>query len=164
MASKKGIILTITIFASITAASFLIWVIPTNTQFTLVTSDYESNLDNVIAIRNVISNEIQTDFADLLNEKITPQEYIERAEISSTQINSQTIQLIESDPTEEWLDSYFKYIESLKKLNAQITETIVVANLKISDSEGDITNSFELIESLKNESDLLASESEQLRP
>ena len=42
--------------------------------------------------------------------------------------------------------------------------TVVVANLKISDSEGDITNSFELIESLKNESDLLASESEQLRP
>ena len=162
MVSKKGIILTIAILAGITAASFLIWIIPSSTQFTLVTSDYEANLDNVIAIRMVISNEIETEFQDLLNEKITPEEYIEKAKISSSQINSQAIQLIESDPTEEWLESYSKYIESLKKFNSQITETIVVANLM--DSENEITESLEIIESLRNESDLLSTESERLRP
>ena len=56
-------------------------------------------------------------FQDLLKEKISPEEFIQRAEISSSQINSQIIQLIESNPPEEWLESYFNYIESLKKLN-----------------------------------------------
>ena len=162
MASKKGIILTIAIFAGITAASFLIWIIPTNTQFTLVTSDHEANLDNVIAIRMVISEEIETDFKELLDEKISPDEFIERAEISSSQINVQTIQLIESDPPEEWLQSYRKYIESLQKLNSQITETIVVANLM--DSESDISESLELIETLRKESNLLSEESNRIRP
>ena len=164
MASKKGIVLTIAIFAGITAASFLIWIIPTNTQFTLVTSDYEENLDSVIAIRTVISSEIETEFQNLLEEKISPEEYIEFAEISSSQINSQTIQLIESDPPEEWIESYFKYIESLKKLNSQITETIVVANLKITNSEDEIKESLKQIDSLKSESELLSKESSQLRP
>ena len=164
MASKKGIILTIAIFGAITAASFLIWIIPSNTQFTLVTSNHEANLDNVIAITNTISNEIETDFQDLLNDKITPEEYIQRAEVSSSQINSQTIQLIESDPPEKWLESYSKYIESLRKINSKITETIVVANLKISNSETQIKESLEIIESLRNESNFLSSESDRLRP
>ena len=98
MASKKGIALTIAIFAGITAASFMIWIVPNNNQFTLVTSNFETNLDDVIAIRTVISSEIENEFENLLNKKITPEKYIEIAEISSSQINSQTIHLVQSDP------------------------------------------------------------------
>ena len=65
----------------------------------------------------------------MLNEKISPEDYIKIAEISSSQINSEIIQLVGSNPPEEWYESYLNYIEALKKSNSYIRETIVVANM-----------------------------------
>jgi len=39
------------------------------------------------------------------------------------------IELATSGATEEWSDSYVAAIQSLKKLNEQIAETIIVANM-----------------------------------
>ena len=65
----------------------------------------------------------------MINSEITPNEYISIAEISSTQINSQIIELVESEATDEWLDSYLNNLESLRAYNSYIRETIVLANL-----------------------------------
>ncbi len=47
MASKKGIVVTITILVAITGASFLLWMIPQNNETTFVVSDYGGYLDGV---------------------------------------------------------------------------------------------------------------------
>ncbi|MFQ5573249.1 MAG: hypothetical protein ACE5EJ_03250, partial [Nitrosopumilaceae archaeon] len=86
MASKKGIFLTIGILAAITIASFVFWFLPQNYQMSFVVSDFESHLDGVKNVHGVISETVNTEFQNLLDEKISPQEYIEQAEISSAQI------------------------------------------------------------------------------
>ena len=40
LASKKGIIITVTILAAIFAASFLVWLIPLNVETNFVISDF----------------------------------------------------------------------------------------------------------------------------
>jgi hypothetical protein len=65
----------------------------------------------------------------MINGEISPDEYISIAEISSSQINSQIIELVESNATDEWLDSYLNDLESLRSYNSYIRETIVLANL-----------------------------------
>ena len=129
MASKKGIFLTIGVLVAITMASFVIWFLPQNSEITFVVSDFESHLDGVKNVHGVISEAIDTEFQNLLDGNISPKEYIEQAEISTVQINSQIIQLVESKATEEWFESYISYIEALKQYNTYVRETIVAATM-----------------------------------
>jgi hypothetical protein len=165
MATKKGIILTLVILVGITAVSFLVWLIPQDTQFKIVVSDYDANLNGVIEIRNTIEEGLEESFQSLLDKKISAEEYIQMAEVSSSQINSQIIQLIESKPPTEWTESYSRYIESLKTFNTQIRETIVVANMiKNNSDESKIQENLATISKLKQDSELLLQASEQARP
>ena len=129
MASKKGISLTIGVLTAITMASFVIWFLPQNSEITFVVSDFESHLDGVKNVHVVISEAVDTEFQNLLDGNISPKEYIEQAEISTVQINSQIIQLVESKATEEWFESYISYIEALKHYNTYVRETIVAATM-----------------------------------
>ncbi len=129
MASKKGISLTIGVLAAITLASFVFWFLPQNSEITFVVSDFESHLDGVKNVYGVISEAVDTEFQNLLAGNISPKEYIEQAEISTVQINSQIIQLVKSKATEEWHESYISYIEALKQYNTYIRETIVAATM-----------------------------------
>ncbi len=129
MASKKGISLTIGVLVVITMASFVFWFLPQNSEITFVVSDFESHLDGVKNVHVVISEAIDTEFQNLLDGNISPKWYIEQAEISSVQINSQIIQLVESKATEEWHESYISYIEALKQYNTYVRETIVAATM-----------------------------------
>ena len=129
MASKKGISLTIGILVAVTAASFVFWFFPQNTELTFVISDFESHLEGVKNVHGIISETVDLEFENLLEGKISPQEYIDQAEISSEQINSQIIQLVESKATEEWHESYINYIEALKQYNTYLRETIVAASM-----------------------------------
>ena len=129
MASKKGIFLTIGVLVAITMASFVIWFLPQNSEITFVVSDFESHLDGVKNVHGVISKAIDTEFQNLLDGNISPKEYIEQAEISTVQINSQIIQLVESKATEKWYESYISYIEALKHYNTYVRETIVAATM-----------------------------------
>jgi len=129
MASKKGISLTIGVLAAITMASFVFWFLPQNSEITFVVSDFESHLDGVKNVHEVISEAVDTEFQNLLDGNISPKGYIEQAEISSVQINSQIIQLVESKATEEWHESYISYIEALKQYNTYVRETIVAATM-----------------------------------
>jgi len=129
MASKKGIFLTIGVLVAITMASFVIWFLPQNSEITFVVSDFESHLDGVKNVHGVISEAIDTEFQNLLDGNISPKEYIEQAEISTVQINSQIIQLVESKATEKWHESYISYIEALKHYNTYVRETIVATTM-----------------------------------
>ena len=129
MASKKGISLTIGILAAITMASFVFWFLPQNSEITFVVSDFESHLDGVKNVHVVISEAVDTEFQNLLDGNISPKGYIEQAKISTVQINSQIIQLVESKATEEWHESYISYIEALKQYNTYVRETIVAATM-----------------------------------
>lgn len=165
MATKKGIAVTVVILAAITAASFLVWLIPQNIENEIIISDFEAHLDNIKEIRFTLQTEVDQEFQNMLNEKITPKEYIEIAEISSSQVNSQIIQLVESKAPEEWHESYLNYIESLKKFNSQIRETVVVATIMSEDNKSnEIQNILEKIDSLRKDSESLAIASDNTRP
>ena len=162
MASKKGIAVTVIILVAITAASFLFWVIPQENPSTLVVSDYENYLDGVKKIHEVLQESIETEFQNLLNEKISPDEYIAITEVTSSQVTAQISEFITSKPPEEWQDSYISYMEALKKFNEYIIETKVAANML---KEGQIdTEITQKIESLRSESQELINKSNELRP
>ena len=164
MATKKGIFVTVGILSAITAASFLFWLIPQTTQTVFVVSDYESNLNAVVEIHEAIINEIDEEFQNMLNEKISPEEYKEFAEISSSQIKSEIVQLIGSNPPEEWSESYLNYIESLKKSNTYIRETTVIANMIDTNNDEKVQELMEKIVELKKDSKSLSMKSMEFRP
>jgi hypothetical protein len=165
LATKKGIIVTVIILAAITGASFLLWLIPQNNETKFVITDYGAHLDNVKDIHSTIQTGIDEEFQNLLNKEITPKEYIEIAEISSSQITSQIMTLVESKAPSEWYESYLNYIESLQKFNLQIRETIVVATM-ISEGKdsSEIKEILEKIDLLKTDSKTLAVASDDARP
>ncbi len=165
MATKKGIILTVGILSVITASSFFIWLIPQTKEPAFVVTDFESNLDNVKEIHQTLLLGIDDEFQSLFDEKISPDDYINVAEISSSQVNSEIIELVGSNPPEEWLESYISYSDSLKKFNSYIRESIVVANMYKNDAEkSEIEDLLKTINELKMESKILSISSDEARP
>lgn len=154
------------ILAAITAASFLVWLIPQNIETEIIISDFGIHLDNVKEIHSTLNNGINEEFQNMLDKKITPQEYINLAEISSSQVNSQIIQLVESKAPEEWHESYLNYMESLKIFNSQIRESIIVATLIDEDKQttNEFTDIIKKIDSLKKDTESFAQASDETRP
>ncbi|MFQ6025210.1 MAG: hypothetical protein ACE5JT_01675 [Nitrosopumilaceae archaeon] len=165
MATKKGIALTAAILGGITAASFFVWFIPQDSGTKFVVSNYGEHLDGVIERHGVVADGIETQFQSMLNSNISPEEYVTAAELSSSQINALAIELVESDASQEWHESYIFYIESLKKYNSYLRETIVISNMiKGEESETEIQQSIKGLDILKDESQLSALRSAETRP
>ncbi|MEK6956393.1 MAG: hypothetical protein AABW74_00610 [Thermoproteota archaeon] len=165
MASKKGVWLTIVILVAITIASFFVWLTPQSYDATFVVSDFKSHLDGIKEIHRVLVDGIEKEFQKMLNGDITPDQFIEVAEISSSQINSQIIQLVESSASQEWQESYLNYIEALRATNSNIRETIVVANMiKEGSDKQNIEEILKKIDHLKEESKSFVSASDSTRP
>jgi len=162
MATKKGIAITVIILVAITAASFLFWVIPQENPSTLVVSDYKNYLDGVKKIHEVLQESIETEFQNLVDGKMSPDEYIAITEVTSSQVTVQISEFVTSKPPEEWQDSYISYMESLKKFNSYIIETKVAANML---KEGQIDlDTMQKIELLRLEYQELINKSNDLRP
>jgi len=165
MASKKGIATTVIILAAITGASFLLWMIPQDNETTFVVSDYESYLDGVKSIHEILEESINIEYRNLLDRKITPQEYITITEVTSSQVTTKISEFVTSKPPEEWQASYISYMNALKKFNSYITETKVLANLiENNDSQEEIDKLVQKIESLKAESSEFVRISNESRP
>tara|TARA_B100000749_G_scaffold274612_1_gene259147 strand:- start:63 stop:557 length:495 start_codon:yes stop_codon:yes gene_type:complete len=164
MASKKGVVITIAILVGVVAASFLVYLIPEDTGMKLVVSDFENYLDDVNERTLMLSTGIEKSFDDLINHKLSPEEYFITARVTQAQVNSLIIELTVSGAPQEWAVSYKTYVDALKKLNEQITETVIIANLmKDDDSYSDnerISKIFELRTELQN----LIEKSDNLRP
>ena len=165
MASKKGIGFTVIILVGVVAASFLVYLIPEDTTMKFVVSDFEKHLDEIKEKKILLENSIQNSFEDMMDKKLDPVEYTEIAELSSSQVTLLAIELASSDATQEWTNSYVASIQSLKKLNEQIAETIIVANMLYTNTDsGDIDKILEKINQLKEESLNLVKKSDNSRP
>ena len=165
MASKKGIGVTIAFLVGVVAASFLVYLIPEDTTMKIVVSDFEKYLDITKEKAMLESVSIDESFEKLMEKKMSPNEYIGIAKVSSSQINSLIIELTGSGATQEWVESYVNYIDALKKLNGKITETIVVANLMNDDDNSNSINEIiAKIHQLETESLDLIKKSDNTRP
>lgn len=157
--------MTVVILVAITTASFFVWLTPQSYDATFVVSDFKSHLDGIKEIHRVLADGNEKEFQKMLNGDITPAQFIEVAEISSSQINSQIIQLVESNASQEWQESYLNYIEALRATNSNIRETIVVANMiKEGSDKQDIEEILKKIDQLKEESKSFVSASDSTRP
>ena len=165
MASKKGIAITIIILGAITGASFLVWMVPQQNETTFIVTDYESYLDGAKNIHEVLAQSTEIEYQKLLDGEITPEEYIESADITSTQVTGQISEFVTSKPPEQWQESYINYMDAMKKFNSYIGETIVLANLiENQASEQEITETTQKIEILRAESLELIKLSDDSRP
>ena len=165
MASKKGIGVTIAFLVGVVAASFLVYLIPEDTTMKIVVSDFEKYLDITKEKAMLESVSIDESFEKLMEKKMSPNEYIGIAKVSSSQIDSLIIEMIDSGATQEWVESYVNYIDALKKLNGKITETIVIANLMIGDDNSNSINEIiAKIHQLETESLDLIKKSDNTRP
>jgi len=165
MASKKGIVVTIAVLVGVIAASFLVYLIPEDTTMKIVVSDFGKYLDITKEKAMLESVSIDESFEKLMEKKMSPNEYIGIAKVSSSQINSLIIELTDSGATQEWVESYVNYIGALKKLNEKITETIVVANLMNDDDNSNSINEIiAKIHQLETESLDLIKKSDNTRP
>jgi len=165
VASTKGIAVTIAILVGVVAASFLVYLIPEDTTMKIVVSDFEKYLDITKEKAMLESVSIDESFEKLMEKKMSPNEYIGIAKVSSSQINSLIIELTDSGATQEWVESYVNYIGALKKLNEKITETIVVANLMNGDDNSNSINEIiAKIHQLETESLDLIKKSDNTRP
>ena len=165
MASKKGVAITIVILASITGASFLLWMIPQDNETTFVVSDYGEYLNGVKNIHEVLQESMDIEYQNLRNGEISPEDYIVITEVTSSQVTSQISEFITSKPPDKWQDSYINYMNAMKKFNSYIVETKVLANLI--EKEGTKAEKKEVIlkiDSLKEESLKYAKNSDRLRP
>jgi hypothetical protein len=165
MASKKGITITVIILALITAASFLLWVVPQENNSTFVVTDYEAYLDGVKNIHEVLQESIDIEYRNLQDGKISPSEYIIITEVTSSQVTTQISEFVTSKPLEKWQESYISYMNGMKKFNEYIIETRVLANQIENESiDSKILETVNKIESIKVESIEYIKKSNELRP
>ena len=165
MASKKGIMITCIILVSITAASFLSWIVPQENNSTFIVTDYEGYLDGVKNIHEVLQESIDIEYRNLQDGKISPSEYIIITEVTSSQVTTKISEFVTSKPSEQWLGSYTSYMEGLRDFNKYIIETKVLANqIENGVPEIEILQTIDKIESIKAESIEHVKKSNELRP
>ena len=163
MASKKGIAITAIILAAITGASFLLWVVPQENDTTFIVSDYEGYLDGVKNIHEVLQESIDIEYDNVINGRISLEDYIVITEVTSSQVTTQISEFVTSKPSEQWQESYINYMEAMKKFNEYILETKVLAN-ELKNGVTDVSQTLDRIESIKAESMEYIKKSNELRP
>lgn len=139
------------------------WFIPQKEDSSFVVSDFKANLEDIQAKQKVIADEIETDLQAMLAGTVTPDNFIMRAEASTSQINALIIELISSGAPQEWHESYLNYGESLKNYNSYLRETIVLAN-KIKDGNSDIQENLGKLDSLKKETEKFTLKTDETKP
>ena len=131
MKSKKGVIITVGILIAITAASFSVWMVNStvDTEMTIVVTDFENHQQGISERYKIVSNAVEESFAELMYGKISAEEYIRIAEISSSQNTALLTELRTSNAPEEWQESYINRIGSLETFRSYVIETMVMANV-----------------------------------
>ena len=165
MASKKGITITAVILALITGASFLLWIVPQESDTTFVITDYEGYLDGIKNIHEILQESIDIEYQNLKDGKISPNDYIVITEVTTSQVTTQISEFVTSKPPEKWQESYISYMNGMKKFNEYIIETKVLANqIENGSEDSKILETTDKIESIKVESIEYIKKSNELRP
>ncbi|MGQ0639078.1 MAG: hypothetical protein ACT4N1_07005 [Nitrososphaerota archaeon] len=165
MVKKRGIAITTAILGAITAASFSIWLIPQSDDSSFVVSDFRSHLGSIKERHGVVAEEIENDLQSMLAGTTSPDDFILKAEASTSQINSLIIEIAKSEAPQEWHEIFLNYGESLKSYNSYLREAIVMANKMKGDvSDKELQESLETLEGIKKESESFALKSDETRP
>jgi len=165
VATKKGLILTAIILGLVTAASFLIWSLPQYENPGTLISDYRSEIDSIKERHEVIINGTNDEWKNMLAGSLSPDDFITRAQTSSSQVDSLLSEIIESRAPQEWHESYLNYGQALKKYNDYLTETIVIANkVKNNVSINDLQGELQKLDSVKKESESYAIKTNEAKP
>jgi hypothetical protein len=163
MQTKKGFVITGVILAAITAASFTVWFLPQETP-KVVISGPKQNLDALIEQQKAVADSTAEEFDRMLAGQITPDNYINIAEIASSQINSFIIASIENQVPQEWQTTYSTYTDFLRTYNSYLRETIVIANKIKGNSQADISQESDKLEEYIRQADELLITSNDARP
>lgn len=156
--SRRGLVLTAAILAAITVASFAVWLMPQNSGFMLVTTDYGALLDSTFSIHQTLIASFEEQAEMVAGGQISAEEYVSSIQVLSDQTTEQMTLLATSDPPAEWFESYRLYIESLRSFNSALRESIVlvgdmangdVIDPRIGDLLGDSINYTALSESAR---------------
>ncbi len=60
MGSKKGVVITVAVLVAITIGSFMVWLgNPTDTEMTIVVTDFENHDAGIVERHKIISNSIE---------------------------------------------------------------------------------------------------------
>ena len=102
MASRKGIMITIIMLVAISSVSFVVWFLPQNHSSSVVVSDFKGELDSVKERHSLITTAIDSNLKGLLDKSMSPDEFINQTQISSTQVTSLISELVESNAPTEW--------------------------------------------------------------
>ena len=165
MGSKRGVVITVSILIAITIASFMVWLEnPSNMEMTIVVTDFENHDAGISERHKIISNAVEESLSELINGKLSPDEYIKIAEVSSSQNNALLMELAYSDAPEEWQEAYVNRIASLKSFEAYVIETMVLANLIENGEEQEEMEILNDIEKFKAESNQYAQMADSAKP
>ena len=165
MGSKRGVMITVGILVAITIASFMVWLEnPSNMEMTIVVTDFENHDAGISERHKIISYAVEESLSELINGKLSPDEYIKIAEVSSSQNNALLMELAYSDAPEEWQEAYVNRIASLKSFEAYVIETMVLANLIENGEEQEEMEILNDIEKFKAESNQYAQMADSAKP
>ena len=147
MGSKRGVVITVVILIAITIASFSVWIgnNTTNTEMTIVVTDFENHDVGIVDRHKIVSNSINESFGKFMDGEIEINDYDKIAKAGSSQNNALLIELKSSGAPEEWQETYVNRILSLKAFGEYIRETMVMINLIENEGGGE-----ERIEILNN--------------
>src|SRR5574337_424240 len=98
MATRKGIIITIIILGAIAAGSSITWILPQNRGSSIVISDYGNEIDGVKERHMLIMSTMDSNLKNMLNNTLSPDDFIAMAQTSSSQTTSLISEIIESNP------------------------------------------------------------------
>ena len=148
MGSKKGVGITVVILIAITIASFMVWLgSPTDTEMTIVITDFDNHDAGITERHKIISNSIEESLTQFMNGEIDGDEYDYIAKNASSQNNALLIELAYSDAPDVWQETYVSRIESLKSFGAYIRESMVFA-VYLENNDGDLEQKDELLENM----------------
>ena len=132
---------------------------------TIVVTDFENHQHGISERYKILSNAVDDSFSELMNDKISPEEYIRIAEISSSQNTALLTELRTSNAPEEWQESYINRIGSLENFRSYIIETMVIANMIMDDVDIEQKNEvLNKIEMYKEESIRYAQMADSSKP
>jgi hypothetical protein len=115
LVTKKGIALTAAIIGGFTAASFLVYFVPSQPQSEVVTpTDPETELVFAMDRNQAIVDDFKSAFQMWTNNELSKDELEGRAVAATEQVNALMVELRQSNPPEEWVQSYVFYIQALE--------------------------------------------------
>ena len=165
MATKKGIIITVIILGAIAVGSSITWILPQNRGSAIMVSNYGDELESVKERHTLIMATMTSNLNGMLNNTVSPDDFTNMAQTSSSQTTSLISELIETNAPTEWSMSYLNYVEALKKYNDYLTESISLASkVKSGISQNDMSDEMSKLNSLMNETNSLIAQSNETKP